>query len=421
MSKTFDEIFEYVCAQEIIDTHEHLPHREDLREKNTDVLKEYLTHYFNRDLISAGLSVKDYQTVIDPKLPLMQRWELVEPYWKRARFTGYGRALDLSVKALYDIDGINRTTIARLNDEFLATLKGGQYARVLKEKSRIRISLLDAHLECDQAYFRSVYRPDNFIYPTSANDVRQISDESGISICCFDDWLEACVVMLDRAFKQGAVALKCGLAYVRSLCFERVTRNTAEEAFNAVLKAKIFPDWESRLYAIDKPLQDYMMHFILQHANRRGYTIQFHTGLQEGSGNYITHSDPALLTNLFLEYPNVKFDLFHIGYPYQQVLSVLAKTFPNVFIDMCWAHIISPTACIQALVEWLDAVPCNKICAFGGDYAFIDGVYGHQYLARFNVSTSLARKVSEGVFDVETAKQVAGMLFLDNPVKLFGL
>ena len=36
------------------------------------------------------------------------------------------------------------------------------------------------------------------------------------------------------------------------------------------------------------------------------------------------------------------FDIFHIGYPYQQTLSALAKNFANVYIDMCWAHIISP-------------------------------------------------------------------------------
>ena len=48
---------------------------------------------------------------------------------------------------------------------------------------------------------------------------------------------------------------------------------------------------------------------------------------------------------------------------------------------MCWAHMISPTASINALIEYLDSVPTNKNSAFGGDYRFVDGVYGHQYLA----------------------------------------
>jgi predicted TIM-barrel fold metal-dependent hydrolase len=135
----------------------------------------------------------------------------------------------------------------------------------------------------------------------------------------------------------------------------------------------------------------------------------------------IAHSDPSLLSNLFLEYPNVRFDVFHMGYPYHQVLSAVAKMFPNVYIDMCWAHIISPQASVDALVEWLDAVPANKISAFGGDYALVDGVYGHQAMARDNVSRSLAIKVEQGVFDVERACEIARWLFVDNPIRIFQL
>ena len=107
MSNAFQEIFEYVSGIEIIDTHEHLPAFERLREKETDVLKEYLTHYLSCDLISAGLSKGDYNKALNHTLPLMERWKLVEPYWKAARNTGYARALDLSVKELYCIERID--------------------------------------------------------------------------------------------------------------------------------------------------------------------------------------------------------------------------------------------------------------------------------------------------------------------------
>ncbi len=79
MNKIFEEIYEHVQSIEIIDTHEHLPASENLRERHTDVLKEYLTHYFNCDLISAGLSASDFEKVINPDLPLVERWDIVEP------------------------------------------------------------------------------------------------------------------------------------------------------------------------------------------------------------------------------------------------------------------------------------------------------------------------------------------------------
>jgi hypothetical protein len=102
-------------------------------------------------------------------------------------------------------------------------------------------------------------------------------------------------------------------------------------------------------------------------------------------------------------------------------LGNLAKNFRNVFIDMCWGHIISPEAARRALVEWLDAVPANKISAFGGDYCFVDGVYGHQLLARQNVAAALAQKVADGSISLERAKEVAVWLFVENPKRLFGL
>ena len=72
-------------------------------------------------------------------------------------------------------------------------------------------------------------------------------------------------------------------------------------------------------------------------------------------------------------------------------------------------------------MEWLDAVPYNKISAFGGDYCFVDAVYGHQYLARVDVSKALAIKVQDGVFGVDKAKEIAHALFYDNPLRIFKL
>jgi hypothetical protein len=353
---------------------------------------------------------------------LLSRWDLVEPYWNAARYTGYGRSLQLAASGIYGVDSINRSTISRLNDEFQKSLAGGHYRKVLKEKSRISVSILDSNLGCDRSYFRSTYSIWPLVIPRTLKDINRIAEETGIRVSCFDDWLEACLKAMQRAREKGAVCMKDGLAYARSLSYERTTRAAAEEAFNAFFSAIHVPD-DSEAPGImpAKPLQDFMMHWLLAEGNRQGWVWQVHTGLLEGSGNYLAHSDPLLLSNLFLEYPNVKFDIFHISYPWQQQLSALAKIFPNVHIDMCWAHIISPTASINALAEWVDTVPLNKICAFGGDYCFIDGVYGHQLMARRNVSESLARKVDEGVFDVETAQHTAGMLFVDNPRALFAL
>ena len=431
--QVYDGLFEYVKGLEIIDTHEHLPAFEELRERDTDILKEYLTQYFNSDLISAGLSIADYEGVINNELPLMERWKLVEPYWEAARNTGYGRVLDISAKALYGIEKISGDSIEELNGKFLKSLEPGHFEKVLKEKSKIKISLLHdipiineriqftSNLECDQNLFRNVFPVDYLIFPQDGEDIARVEHEFGRTICSFEDWLEASEAALDNALNHGAVALKSGLAYHRSIGYERTTRHEAEVGFNEIFSVKHRGKYLPQVFTVGEKFQNYMMHFILGMANRRNLTFQFHTGIQEGYGNLLYNSDPSLLAKLFLESPDVDFDLFHIGYPYQNIVSALSKNFQNVYIDMCWAHIISPEASINALTEWIDSVPLNKISAFGGDYFIIDAVYGHQYMARVNVCRALTKKVEEDVFDIVRAKEISKMLFYNNPLKIFKL
>ena len=69
-------------------------------------------------------------------------------------------------------------------------------------------------------------------------------------------------------------------------------------------------------------------------AQEKGMIMQIHTGIQEGNGNLLSNSRPSHLNEIFLEYPNMKFDLFHIGYPYQGELGALCKMFPNVYVDI---------------------------------------------------------------------------------------
>jgi Predicted metal-dependent hydrolase of the TIM-barrel fold len=422
----FEDIFEYVLKLEIIDTHEHYPVNEKLRERPTDILREYNDFYFPSDLRSAGY--KNMDRLTDISLPLMERWRDVAPYWDICRATGYGRCLDHTVRLLYGLDGFNGDNLEELDQKFQAGLaSGNHYDYVLRRKSNLKTGiremiLSDLYEDIDDRYVRGALRLDNFIYPKVGNDLISIENAAGIRICCLDDWLEACDAVLEEAFKSKLiVAMKTEIAYERSLRFDRATKAEAEEDFNNIFKANCYLYKTDQVYNLGKKFQDYMMHYLLRWANRRNLTFQFHTGIQEGNANVISNADPSLLSNLFMEYPDVDFDIFHIGYPYQNKLSALCKVFPNVFIDMCWAHIISPTASINALTEWLDSVPYNKISAFGGDFCFIDGVAGHQYMARENVSRALAVKVKEGLFDLDQAKKVARMLFYDNPFRIFKL
>ncbi len=392
----YESLYNSIKDIPVIDTHEHLPSWESSRNQTNDVLSEYLTHYFSCDLVSAGF--RDLEKVRGSNYTVKEKWDMLEPYWNDCRYTGYGRALDICANGLYGIDKINRDTVEELNRRFETRRKeGGHYRYVLKEKSKIEISILDNNKNYDPLFFRNVYRADRFLFP-------DFSQWEGIS---FDEFLASFETDIAAAVSEGTTVMKTNCAYFRSLYFEKTDRKTAE---------KLFCQQKS-----DKALSDFMMHFFLSAAGAKTMTVQIHTGLQEGNGNTLSNSDPILLNNLFGFYPEVRFDLFHIGYPFERKLIALCKNFQNVYIDMCWAHIISPNASVAALCEMIDTVPLNKISGFGGDYCFIDGVYGHSVLAKQNIARALSIKIKEGVFDADTAVLTAEKLLYKNPKEIFGL
>jgi hypothetical protein len=410
----------------VIDTHEHLPYAEDKRDRDTDVLKEYLSHYMSSDIVSAGMPPADLLTVRDHSRPLPERWRLVEPFWEACRYTGYGRALDAAVREIYGIDGIRGNTIDALNAAFLDSLAPGHYKRVLKDLCGIRVSILDGFIggsACDRSFFRRAWQPHYSVpEPRASEMILATEKEQSVTIKSISDWMEAFDRELEEMLAQGIVALKSATAYSRSLLFRNVPFAAARAAFSESLHG-----WKARGrkatddFSLPAEAQDFMMHHILKRANEKHLVFQFHTGLQEGNGNTIANSDPSLMSNLFLAYPEVDFDLFHISYPYQGVAATLVKNFRNVFVDMCWAHIISPAASRAALSDFLDVLPFTKISAFGGDYMFVDGICGHLMIARENVARTLAEKVSDGVFSNARAIEIGRALFHDNPLRIFRL
>jgi len=420
--QAYERILAYVEGLTVIDTHEHLPGAEAKRDPQGDFFTEYLSHYFNRDLVSAGMPIADLQRVLDTRLPVMERWRICEPYWALCRHTGYGRALDRSVQGIYGLPRIDGDTVEALDAAFRAGMASStHYERVLKQVSKIAICVLDSDWDCDRRYFRSMTQMGQFILPKFFSDIEDVQQMLGAPIHSFVDWLEACETMIDRACEAGVVGFKTPMAYGRSLLVEDGSYHEAEQCFQGFWKDAHLPDWEIKTVHTTKAYQDYMLHHILRRVAKRDMTVQIHTGLQEGNGNLLAHANPTQLCSLLLRYPDIRFVLMHMGYPYQMEFGALGKVFPNVYLDMCWAHIISPNGSRMALREWLDTVPVNKICAFGGDYVFVDGVYGHLALAKEDVSASLARKAMDDQLDIEAANEIARRLFVQNPYDVFRL
>lgn len=415
------EIEEYVNGLEIIDTHEHLAPFEKERPKR-DFYGEFLYHYFCVDLVSAGLAEEDLEIVRNGELSALEKWDIVEKFWDRCRFTGYGQALSAIAKDIYGIDEINRQTVGLLNKEFLKTYQTEHYKKILKEKCNIKVAILDyasETMECDSDFFVMANRIDPLVCPGSISEIRKLESDTGVTINTFENYLSACEARIHQ-FAQKSKILKCGLAYDRSLYFERAEKCEAEKEFNRLFSA-LAAENNSGECRLDTAFSDYVFHYVLEIAQKQDMILQIHAGIQEGNGNILRNSDPVLLNRVFLEYPKMKFDIFHIGYPYQSELGVICKMFPNVHVDMCWAHSVSPIAAQRTLSEWLELMPYTKIHGFGGDSCFIDGTYGHLTMARKNIAEVLSSKVEQKLFSLDTALKIGKALLYDNPAEFFGL
>jgi predicted TIM-barrel fold metal-dependent hydrolase len=432
----FPEIENYVNSLKVLDTHEHLMEESERLKLGSDPLVVLLPHYLSSDLVSSGMELCDLNVLRSGDTPLEERWKSFMDYWVEVENTGYAQAIKIAARDLYGVEEFGDDSWRELGRAMKKLHKEGLYEHVLKERSGIELSINDvSSVEMDERFNVPVMNFDNYVLPTSRRDLRELSQVSGRPIHAIEDLLDSLKQHYDSVAKR-IVGVKIGLAYERKLSFDKTERGEAEKVFNRIYRTRTFESIDVMPYGsrplsrnvptgIDladaKPLQDYMVHLIIQLAGRYGHPVQIHTGLHEGNENIISNSNPDLLVNLFMEYPEVKFDVFHAGYPYFRELATIAKNFPNVYPDLCWIHIVSPKAARIILSEWLDMVPSNKILAFGGDYRFVEGVYGHIKMARRNVAKVLNEKVEEDEIGLKQAFSLSKKVLRENAIKLFNL
>ncbi|MFO7616901.1 MAG: amidohydrolase family protein [Bacteroidales bacterium] len=413
-------IAEHIGRMQIVDTHEHIVNPATVDPASLD-FRLLISHYAPGDYRSAGMPWETWDRMATDTLSDLQKWQILKPYWDLSSNTAYNRAALLSAN-LFGIQTIDETTVEELSIRIREAYQGDWVDYVLREKCRIRYVIEDYPFEDedhrvfgDPEMFRYVRRFDSFILIHSPADIQGNDRWAKGGISSLDDLVDALEKAFLSARDEGIVAVKTLLAYNRTLAYGNVTKEEAGKAFARILG---LPGDERLAFSEVKPLQDYMMHRVLDLAGKHRLPVQIHTGLNGGD---IENANPVHLINLFRTYPDVNFILFHGGYPYGGELAVLAKKFRNVHIDMCWLYIISPSYAGRYLSEWLETVPAGKIMAFGGDFLHVEGVYGHLMLARQVIAKVLSDKVRSGYFSEEEAIHVANLILHDNAVRILGL
>jgi uncharacterized protein len=413
-----NRIKEFIDNVRVVDTHEHLMSPANLK-KRTALDFMLLLHGYS-DFRTAGLS--NMGLLLKDSLSPNQKWQIIKPYWDGVSNTAYNRISLLTADKLFNVKDINESTVTELSEKIAKAYESPDWIDKVIEKCKIdfvvedNLILESENQRFGSERFRYVKRFDNFININSKQKISFIASQRNVNIQTLDALVEALATSFKTAVEQEIVAIKIGLAYMRILHFEEVTKEKAEEAFNTIMNM----DERMLSFADVKPLQDYMMRRVLDQAKLYKIPVQIHTGFQQ-YGNFIGNSNPTHLVNLFREYPSVNFVLFHGSYPYGGELSAIAKAFGNVYLDLTWVYVLSPSFSLRYLHEWLETIPASKITGFGGDYANVENAYGHLLFARQIIARVLIEKVKDGYFSEAEAKNIGRLILRDNAIKLYKL
>lgn len=428
-NKLSKDINEQILSMPIFDTHEHLMSEEERRLQNLDVFYLF-SHYIGSDLVSSGMSETDFNKILDKNIAIEERWNIFEPYLENVRNTSYSKIVFEAVNDLFGINDITKDSYMELSQKLEETKKTDWYEKILLKKCRIKYMLDFIENMPGIADQRPLVKHgsiavknfDDIVSVCCMEDIFRFEKKYNTSIYKFKDYLDMIDGIFEDSKKAGYKVLKIAIAYFRIINFEEVTFAEADKVFSRLFMLKDHGFFERVDFLSKdelKPMQDYLIHYIIQKAIRYCWPVQIHTGLLNGNRNNVANANPCFLINLFLKYRNCSFDIFHAGFPFTEELITITKQFNNVYFDLCWIQQVSFKLYKDTLSLALETIPSNKIFAFGGDNFILECTYGSQKIARRLISEIMYEKVRDGYFSFGEAIKIAEKILYSNPKSVY--
>jgi len=422
-AQCYEELREYCETIPIVDCHDHTG---ECGPKYVDPVQVVVSGYFCSDIHSAAGD--DAIAVLhDFERPLEERWPLLEQAWNRTCHTGYAQVTRRVLKKFYGEDEVTLEALQRMKDKLLDLTDENAFDAILDEaKIAVRIGdvwpdvkkVLDGSYKTSPRMRLAITLPGYHAICNHAG-VQAQTAPLGRKVTSIDEYLTACREIFEGCKKFGAVTFKDQSAYTRPISYGNPTRAEAEAVFNWFMedprRTVSYPDG-------NRPLDDFLFHEFMRMARDMDLPVQIHTGHMAGIRNDIAKTNAIGLTKVLELHQDVRFDIFHANWPYDDELVYLGKNYPNVSLDFCWANIIDPVYCQDTFKRILASVPHGKIHAFGSDYGgSADRAWAHAQIARDNIAIALADMVRMEYMDLDAAKQVARAWLFDNPNTFFRL
>jgi predicted TIM-barrel fold metal-dependent hydrolase len=421
LSSIEEDLLEALKEIEVVDAHEHLPPEKVRLEHKVDVFTLFSVYTIG-DLTASGMPQEHMKKIHEPSISIEKRWELFSPYLEHIRYGSYARPAFIAAKEFYGFDDINEKNYKLLSEKIKESNKPGIYHRVLREKCNIRVALTQFDTtDYDLDLLVPLMWLDNYAAVKSKNAIESNATNLGEEVKSLDDYVKIIRKGLEKWKSEGVVGIKMVSKTFKSpsksqakSTFEKMMRN---EKYNLPETQKII-QLDSPCFPELNPLYIYLIEEMLDIAADLGLVVAVHTGMW-GDFRIL---DPQHMIPIIARHPKTKFDIYHMGIPYVRQTAIIGKNFPNVWLNLCWCHIISPKIAYQAMDELIDLVPINKIIAFGGDYVLpVEKVYGHLLMARENIVKVLGKRIKEKLLTENEAIDIAKKWFYNNPKELYKL
>lgn len=404
-----NNLYKQINEIEIIDTHEHLGPETNWINAYADVFKMF-SQYAQDDLLRAGMPMSDIKFCADASKPLDEKWQRFAPHWANTRLTSYSRAVLLAIERFYGIDDLNEKTYAKITSAIQKAKKPGLYKEVLRDACNIKTCLTQCGITDTQSELLTPLMPLTYDLETRGGIANPPFDRS-VEPKNLDQYLDAVGNYILKVKSEGAVGMK-----MFSCECNNPDKAEASRVFDKILAGEL----SFKTYALpmkSHPLRDYVTEWAIDFAAEQGMVLAVHAGYWLDFRDL----DPLHMIPVFSRHPNARFDLYHLGYPWVRETLMLGKAFSNVWINMCWNHIISQRSAADALDEAIDLLPANKLMAFGGDYIIPENVYGHLVMARENIASVLANRIRCGQITEKYAIELARKWLYQNPRDLYNL
>jgi predicted TIM-barrel fold metal-dependent hydrolase len=415
------DLAEHIQLTPLCDTHEHLSKETDYVTQGPDILQNLFANYVPADLVVAGASQAAVDRLVNRSdLGLHERFGEVEGAWQLVRHTGYGEAVQLIARLLYDLDEITPDALEAAQPRHAKLLQPGQRLSLLRERANLD------HVQVDD--FCWPCQPDAsgldfFFYDLSwwsfcdgRPELEPLAQETGIAVGDLGS-LQRSMEALFAKYAPVAIAVKAQHAYQRTLRWQPRTEAEAAQALAAYLRDPKAISEMDRLC-----LGDWCWARGVELSIAHDLPFKIHTGYYAGHSRMpVDFVRAGHLCALLARYPTARFVLMHTAYPYGAELVALAKHYPNVYLDLCWAWSIDPFSTGDFIRRCLHAVPSNKLLVFGGDTRWPGAVVAYAHQARRWFARALQAEVDEGLITEAEAMKIATRLMNENQSACFRL